>query len=648
MSSSETQEGSDLALKFKSKKPLTQTKPQSVEKDPILTAPTPEKTLQPAPPRARNRNFALSIGEIRRAAAKSVGEKKEQIGSARRQIAWPEENPKKARVGAPKKLPEKFEMLGEFFNCLDSSIRLLRSKGLKTSFRNICPAVEDLTDRRFTYSHLAQMKFILPEVIEIKKVLVLDERTSCLKPDLHVALNVQALENDGKSKSEGGGIVQLKKTLNLRRVFRDRLVQVSRSYPEDYEIPEETLPHPFNCGKQDIHRVKFSSSSSPGEVSTDVDTVEQPAVFKTCLQGDEIPDETHQTPSNQSMEDLNFNIIRTPSVPLPIKTSFEAPKNQQPEIASHLSLSFRRHFSQKAKHSESENIQDDPPKASLRASNLSVSESNLNTVCSVKEDDIAASSHGQVLNTVCSVMEDSIAASSHRQVLATPTKKIDPLEDDGLPGNNTAIQSAPGKLASTPAKLVSSPAKLMSITPAPHPPKRCFMSPEDSSLNKLVRRPPRTRSLKFDTPVKSRNAEDEVLDTDEASMDKDILDILPRDLLQSLRDKERKATEERNPAISQAKRRQKMIANLPKLFNMIHFLVQSMNRSFITKQELVHKIIWNHCDMIDRKDVEEQLNLLLELVPDWISEKKLGGDLLFNINKRSCPEAIRSRLEEAN
>jgi hypothetical protein len=67
-----------------------------------------------------------------------------------------------------------------------------------------------------------------------------------------------------------------------------------------------------------------------------------------------------------------------------------------------------------------------------------------------------------------------------------------------------------------------------------------------------------------------------------------------------LRDKERKATEERNPAISQAKRRQKMITNLPKLFNMIHFLVQSMNRSFITKEELVHKIIWNHCDMIDR------------------------------------------------
>ncbi|KAL6217518.1 hypothetical protein ACLB2K_010735 [Fragaria x ananassa] len=430
MSSSEA---SDLSMKFKSKKPLTLTpksKPGSVISDPILTAPTPDRPWQPAPPRARNRNVALSIADIRRAAAKSVGEKKEQIGSARRQIAFPEESPKKKK--APKKLPEKYEILGDFFNCLDSSIRLLKAKGVKPLFRNICPAVEDLTDRRFTYSHLAQLKYILPEVIEIKKELVFDERTSCLKPDLHVALNVQALEIDGESKSEGGGIAQLKKTLNLRRVFRDRLVK-----------------------------------------------------------------------------------------------------------------------------------------------------------------------------------------------------------------------SAPGKLASTP-KLVSTPARLMSSTPAPHPPKRCFMTPEDSSPNKLVRRPPRTRSLKFGTPVKSRNAEDVGLDTDDASIDKDILDILPGDLLQSLREKERKATEERTPAITQAKRRQKMIAKLPKLFNMIHFLFQSMNHSFITKQELVHKIIWNHCDMINREDVEEQLNLLQELVPDWISEKKLGGDLLvININKKSCPEAIRSHLQEA-
>ncbi|XP_050364389.1 CDT1-like protein a, chloroplastic [Argentina anserina] len=638
MSSSETPEASDLSLKFKSKKAMTLTPKSKPESDSVMTAPTPE----PAPPRSRRRSVAFSIRGIKEAAARSGGEsRKEQIGSARRQIAWEEEKEEESvKKAAPpkKKLPEKYEMLGEFFNSLDSSIRLLKAKGSKTSFRNICPAVEDLTDRRFTYGHLAQLKHILPEVIEIKKVLVLDERTSCLRPDLHVTLNVQGLENDGRAKSEGGGIVQLKKTLNLRRVFRDRLVEVSRSQPEDYEVPEEALPHPFNCGKQDIHSngVQLRSSSCPGEVSTG------------CLQPDKIPDETHQMSSNQSTEDMNFNIIRTPGYSLPIKTSCEVPEIQKPYKAFHLPQSFRRHFSQKAKSIESENLQDDPPKADLRASTLSVSESNVNSVCSVKEDSTVASAHGQVLNAVFSVKEDSIVVSCHGQVPATPTKKIDPSEDDGLPGKSAAIQSAPGKLASTPTKLVSTPSRLMSSTPAPNPPKRCFMSPEDSSPNKLVRRPPRTRSLKFDTPVKSRNAEDEILDMDDRSIDEDILDILPGDLLQSLREKERKAVEERTPAITQAKRRQKMIANLPKLFNMIHFLVQSMNRSFITKQELVHKIIWNHCNMIDRNDVEEQLNLLLELVPDWISEEKLGGDLLFKINKRSCPEAIRSRLEEAN
>ena len=47
----------------------------------------------------------------------------------------------------------------------------------------------------------------MSELIEIKKVLINDERTSCLKPDLHVTINADALEGDGKSKPEGGGLV---------------------------------------------------------------------------------------------------------------------------------------------------------------------------------------------------------------------------------------------------------------------------------------------------------------------------------------------------------------------------------------------------------------------------------------------------------
>ncbi|CAL8178264.1 unnamed protein product [Prunus armeniaca] len=527
---------------FKSKTPRSREKkvlnpkPQILGNETLSTK-TPQKS-EKFSGRARNGNVAFSIGDIRRAAAKSLSEssqkrRTDQIDS------WPDESPKKKRVGRSEKLPEKYEILSEFLNGLDTSIRLLRLRGLKPSFSNICPQIECLTDRRFTCGHLAQLKFVLPEVIEIKKVLVKDERTSCLKPDLHVTINVDALESDGKAKSEGGG------SMNLRKTFLKRLADISKSHPEDYEIPEETLPQPFDIRKQDIQSDtgKLPLSLSSGDILTDVHTVEQPAVSTSCLQGDEVP------------------------------------------------------------------------------------ESNLNTVCSVGERSTCASLYGQVP--------------------VTPTKGIDPIENDGsLPTQSDSIQSTPAKLASTPARL-------MADTPALHRPKRCYMSPDDnstSSPNKLVRRPPRSRSLKFDTPVKNKNVEDEVPDMGGASIDNDSLDILPEDLLQSLREKERKAIEERNPAISEAKRRHQMISSLPKLFNMIHFLLQSMNRSVITKEELVHKLIWTNFDIVDRKEVQEQLKLLLELVPDWISEKQLASEadlIMIHINKMSDPESIRARLEEA-
>ena len=79
--------------------------------------------------------------------------------------------------------------------------------------------------RRFTHRHLAQLKFILRDAIEIKRVLVFDERTSCMKPDLHVSINVDAVENDGKLKSESGN-------MRLRKVLRLLLADFSKSCPE--------------------------------------------------------------------------------------------------------------------------------------------------------------------------------------------------------------------------------------------------------------------------------------------------------------------------------------------------------------------------------------------------------------------------------
>jgi len=58
------------------------------------------------------------------------------------------------------------------------------------------------------------------------------------------------------------------------------------------------------------------------------------------------------------------------------------------------------------------------------------------------------------------------------------------------------------------------------------------------------------------------------------------------------------AMEETDPAITQAKKRKKYIANLPKLFDMIHLLLRQ--RNCITKAELVSKIIASHSDIVDR------------------------------------------------
>ncbi|CAL5186332.1 unnamed protein product [Lathyrus oleraceus] len=125
--------------------------------------------------------------------------------------------------------------------------------------------------------------------------------------------------------------------------------------------------------------------------------------------------------------------------------------------------------------------------------------------------------------------------------------------------------------------------------------------------------------------------------------------MLADTLLHSIREKERMAIEERDPAISQAKKRKKIIASLPKLFNMIHMMFHSRNRSVITKEELVNTLISSHCDIVDRREVEGQLHLLLELVPEWISEKlaSSGDKLLVSVNKMLSPESIRASLEEA-
>ncbi|KAK4371684.1 hypothetical protein RND71_007068 [Anisodus tanguticus] len=183
-------------------------------------------------------------------------------------------------------------------------------------------------------------------------------------------------------------------------------------------------------------------------------------------------------------------------------------------------------------------------------------------------------------------------------------------------------------------------------TPMLEPPKRCYMSPDDypaESPIKLARRSSTRRSLFSNTPLKNANAADQVCESGRFSIDDNILDILPENVLQSLRrdtlhieEKESKVLTEQNPAISQAKRRKQMIACLHRLFDMIYFLFQSIKHSVMTKEEFMHRVISSHLQITDKSEVEQQLILL--------QEPASRGTLLLLI---SNPDAIRSRLAEA-
>ncbi|XP_031113573.1 CDT1-like protein a, chloroplastic [Ipomoea triloba] len=519
-----------------SSKPNPSPEIKSPDRDP-WSSKTPEKPVN-APRRSRNRSSALSLKQVRQAALK-LRKSDPLLSSAAGQIGSQLESPppaKPKKSDGPAKLPEKYEILGEFFNSLDNSIRLLLIKGSKTTFTNISTKIECLTDRRFSHSHLAQLKFILPEAIEVTKILVHDERTSCMKPDLRITLNASAVGDNGKVKSGSGN-------LELRKVFRARLLDFFKSHPEGDDIPEEELPHPFNQSKPPL---PFGSSLKGGEAR------------------------------NEAVYEIDGIVVNL---------------SKPPASTSHLSRSFGRSFSQRS------------------------------TLCRAED----------------TKQERTVAVN-----LSPERKACKSCADSGVGCSpNAAAVSAKG----TPTKLASTPVKPMSSTPALRPPKRCYMTPEDNdsakSPNKLVRRPSRGRLI-FDTPVKNAGSE-----TERLSAHDDIYD-LPEDLLQSIREKERKALEEKDPAISQAKWRKQMLAGLPKLFDMIYFLFQSIRRSVITKEELMYKIISSHLGTVDTREIEEQLRLLHELAPEWIYEKPASsGDLLICVNKIPGPESIRSRLADA-
>ncbi|MQL75852.1 hypothetical protein Taro_008230 [Colocasia esculenta] len=500
---------------------------------------TPEKPME-LPRRTRNRSVAFSLKEVREVASGLL--RSSRVSSDQGEIA-----------GQSKSAPPAEDL----------------ALGIDHDGTRPHPTVKSrivLPEKRFSYGHLAQLKYILPEAISIKKILLRDEATCCMKPDLQVTLQTDAFESD-KDQKIGSGYSMLAK------VFRHRLIGFSNEHPQGVDVPGMDLPEPFNQTKpsmlpeMSMHLISKSASSN-----------------------------TEASSSN--------------------------PSEREAAAPSHMPRSFQRRFSQKVVEK-------------LPAGSLANETSEGMPLISSAPSPLKYASRPPISKKL-------LLAPSHIRLSSV---RPDATKEETVEKVNS-VDGSPKKDASmgTPAKAISTPARLISITPQLQTPKRCRPDTiDDSTPVKTLRRPTRTKL--FTTPVKKTKTEDEEC---EAAAD-DVLQFLPKALLQSVREKEWKAREDQEAGVAEAEKRQRILAYLPKLFDMILLIFQSLGRSVITKQELIHKIVANHYDIVDRSEVEEQLVILQELAPDWISGKTASsGDFLFCVNNTSSPEDVRRRLSEAN
>ncbi|XP_043717849.1 CDT1-like protein a, chloroplastic [Telopea speciosissima] len=132
---------------------------------------------------------------------------------------------------------DRCKTLIDLLDRMDSSVRLLQLCKKLPTFQNICTQVEVLTKRKFSYCHLAQIKYILPEAVKIEKILVHDEKTLCMKPDFKISLLLDALPAHPDQAA----------SMAMWQVFRARLLDFYDTHPKECDIPEATiLPEPFN------------------------------------------------------------------------------------------------------------------------------------------------------------------------------------------------------------------------------------------------------------------------------------------------------------------------------------------------------------------------------------------------------------------
>jgi len=78
-----------------------------------------------------------------------------------------------------------------------------------------------------------------------------------------------------------------------------------------------------------------------------------------------------------------------------------------------------------------------------------------------------------------------------------------------------------------------------------------------------------------------------------------------------VKQKEQRAMEEKETGFADKVKRQKLIASLPSMFDVVFLIYQSRQRSVMTKQELIHKIVASSPKIVDKSMPELIFSLLV-------------------------------------
>lgn len=461
--------------------------------------------------------------------------------------------------------PEKLKSLADLFDRMISSVRLLGLKKRLPYFRNISTQVEIMTRRKFSYGHLAQMIYVFPDAIQIEKVLVHDERTLCMIPDLKVNIlfDIRGCHSyPGHSTS-----------MALCLAFRVRLLEQLNSY-QDAEIPEAVLPEPFNQKKDN----KYLNSLS---------------------------EELHnELPQQFSVELDSFSSV------------------------SHFSSYFRKQFCEKIIVPEAEQTK------ILASTSLAAIPDDTKVKTSKSFDKTSLPDVKYFSKAIYIPSHDQLVERTPVKGASTAFELVDELID--IPGSCTIPQS----IQSTPAYDDLIAVDVIAETPVMQTPKRPVMSPVEilvSMNEKTVNEPKSTSSVRR-TLIYSPQKLDMCISK---------LDFDTGEQMQTC-EATAGSIEAQKFNQSNSEKRQALLNCLPAMFDTINFICQSVNCSLITKQELVHKIISNSLDIEETSEVEEQLSLLEELVPDWMCKKSTcNGELLYCIKRVPDSNTVRVRLSEA-